>query len=156
MMKLLALALAIYFVVSLAAYVSKKSLPQSKRKCAAADIIDAAYEPDGSIVDAQFSHMPESPEAAPMLAMIDGQLYRCTGQDSDIDGRCGMMDGRIDSSVEQGEVPVLDGQSNFGAPYGYQYGSEGCIELNIDRRWLVFEPVQSPSVARPEKNTENS
>ena len=96
------------------------------------------------VVDAQFAHVPENGEETPrLLVMIDGQLYCATGQDSDIDGRCGMMDGSIDSSVERGAIPGQNGQSNFGAPYGYQYGADGQIEVNLEDRWLVFTPVQS-------------
>ena len=133
MIKLLTLAMAVYFLFSLAACVSRYA-PQA----------GTAPTPTG-VVDAQFAHVPESGEEAPLLlVMIDGQLYRATGQDSDIDGRCGMMDGRIDSSVERGEIPGQNGQSNFGAPYGYQYGADGQIEVDLEGRWLVFAPVESP------------
>ena len=132
MIKILALAMAIYLIFSLAACVSRATLK--------AGTAPAPTE----VVDAQFAPVPESGEDAPLLlAMIDGQLYRATGQDSDVDGRCGMMDGRIDSSVERGEIPGQNGQSNFGAPYGYQYGADGQIEVNLEDRWLVFTPVES-------------
>ena len=133
MIKILTLAMAIYLIFSLAACVSRAT-PKA----------GAAPAPT-EVVDAQFAHVPETGEEAPrLLVMIDGQLYRATGQDSDVDGRCGMMDGRIDSSVERGEIPGQNGQSNFGAPYGYQYGADGQIEVDLEGRWLVFAPVESP------------
>ena len=133
MIKILTLAMAIYLIFSLAACVSRYA-PKAGTAPAPAEVVDA-----------QFAHVPESGEEAPLLlVMIDGQLYRATGQDSDIDGRCGMMDGRIDSSVERGEIPGQNGQSNFGAPYGYQYGADGQIEVDLEGRWLVFAPVESP------------
>ena len=105
MIKLLTLAMAVYFLFSLAACVSRAA-SKAGGTPAPAEAVDADYAPDSPVVDAQFAHVPESGEEAPLLlAMIDGQLYRATGQDSDIDGRCGMMDGRIDSSVERGEIP---------------------------------------------------
>ena len=143
MIKILALALAIYLIFSLAACVSRATLKAGTAP-APTEVVDAEFSPDSPVVDAQFAHVPESGEEAPLLlAMIDGQLYRATGQDSDVDGRCGMMDGRIDSIVERGEIPGQNGQSNFGAPYGYQYGSDGQIEVNLEDRWLVFTPVES-------------
>ena len=144
MIKILTLAIAFYFLFSLAACVSR-SAPKAGTVPAPTEVVDADYAPESPVVDAQFAHVPENGEEKPqLLVMIDGQLYRSTGQDSDIDGRCGMMDGSIDSSVERGEIPGRNGQSNFGAPYGYQYGADGQIEVNLEDRWIVFEPVQSP------------
>lgn len=143
MIKILTLAMAVYLLFSLAACVSRAA-PKAGRTPPPFEVVDADYTPESPVVDAQFAHVPENgEEAPPMLLMIDGQLYRATGQDSDIDGRCGMMDGSIDSSVERGEIPGQNGQSNFGAPYGYQYGTEGQIEVNWEDRWLVFAPVKS-------------
>ncbi|MGN0982472.1 MAG: hypothetical protein ACI4O0_06240 [Candidatus Limivicinus sp.] len=144
MLKLLTLAMAIYLIFSLAACVSRAA-PKTGSTTPSAEVVDADYSPDSPVVDAQFAHVPETGEEAPrLLVLIDGQLYCATGQDSDIDGRCGMMDGRIDSSVERGQIPGQNGQSNFGAPYGYQYGADGQIEVNLEDRWLVFAPVRSP------------
>lgn len=144
MIKLLTLAMAFYFIFSLAACVTRAA-PKTGSPPPPFEVVDADYTPESPVVDAQFAHVPEAgEEAPPMLVMIDGQLYRATGQDSDIDGRCGMMDGQIGSSVERGEIPGQDGQSNFGAPYGYQYGTDGQIEVNWEDRWLVFAPVESP------------
>ena len=143
MIKLLTLAMALYLLFSLAACVSRYA-PKAGTAPTPTGVVDAEFSPDSPVVDAQFAHVPENGEETPrLLVMIDGQLYCATGQDSDIDGRCGMMDGRIDSSVERGEIPGQNGQSNFGAPYGYQYGADGQIEVNLEDRWLVFTPVQS-------------
>ena len=144
MLKLLTLAMAIYLILSLAACVSRAA-PKTGGTPPPAEVVDADYSPESPVVDAQFAHVPETGEEEPlMLVRIDGQLYCATGQDSDIDGRCGMMDGRIDSSVERGQIPGQNGQSNFGAPYGYQYGADGQIEVNLEDCWLVFAPVQNP------------
>ena len=95
-------------------------------------------------MDAQFSHLSEDAEPTVLLMQAEGQLYQSTGRESDRDGRCGIMDGQITDSVERNLIPSRDGQSNFGAPYGYQYGDNGQLELNMDGRWIIFEPAQSP------------
>ena len=143
MIKLVALALAVYLVVALAACVSR-STRKAGGTPASEEVVDAAYSPDSPVVDAQFAHVPENgEEQSRLLVMVDGQLYRAAGRTSDVDGRCGMMDGSIDSSVERGEIPGRNGQSNFGAPYGYQYGEAGQIEVNLDGDWLIFVPEES-------------
>ena len=56
-----------------------------------------------------------------------------------VDGRCGMMDGYITSTVLKTQKPIKDDQSNFGEGYGYQYGPvDNTIEVLIDDNWWVF------------------
>lgn len=74
------------------------------------------------------------------MIMIDGKIYLDSGTESSIEGRCGTFDGEITSTVKQNEKPTTDNQSNFGVGYGYQYGLEGTIEVNIDDKWWVFVP----------------
>lgn len=73
------------------------------------------------------------------MVMVDDTLYLSTGRESTVDGRCGVMDGEITSSVAVTERPEENDQSNFGTDYGYQYGSFGTIEVLIDDKWIVFE-----------------
>lgn len=73
------------------------------------------------------------------MVMIDGKLYYDTGKESSIDGRCGMMDGEITSTVEGSETPTVDNQSNFGTGFGYQYGADNTIEIFMNEKWIVFE-----------------
>ena len=81
---------------------------------------------------------PEKWDLIPMV-MVDGVLYLDTGHVSTVQARCGMMDGNITSTVGGSEKPTVDGQSNFGTGYGYQYGaSEDTIEINIDGKWYIF------------------
>lgn len=143
MTKILALAMALYLLFSLAACVSR-TVPKIETPVVRTEVTDADFTPEPFVVDAQFAHVSEGEEENfPLLVRIDDQLYESSGEESDIDGRCGMMDGRIDSSVERGKIPGQNGQSNFGAPYGYQYGTEGRIEVNLAECWLVFTPVQN-------------
>lgn len=74
------------------------------------------------------------------MVMADGAMYYDTGRESTVTGRCGVMDGEISSAVERTEVPSENNQSNFGAGYGYQWGSaEGTLEVCIDGKWMVFK-----------------
>ena len=71
------------------------------------------------------------------MVMRDGKLYVETGETNSM-LRCGMMDGKITSTTD-GETPTEDGQSNFGADIGYQYGTRANrIEIFLDDQWRVF------------------
>jgi hypothetical protein len=73
----------------------------------------------------------------PALIRVQGKLYRDSGEIDDVPGRCGVMDGSITQQCDG--VPTEDGQSNFGAGYGYQYGrTEDSIEVRIDEEWHIF------------------
>ncbi len=107
------------------------------------------------------------------LIMLEGALYFLTGE-SNIDGRCGNMDGEIVETVDGSEVPAKDGQSNFGAGYGYQYVDENQIDVympygNPDEwKWMRFmktcaessqkEPyvIKAYDVTDPERMEEDS
>lgn len=88
------------------------------------------------------------------MAMIDGCLYRSAGEISDIEGRCGVMDGKIDSSVDGAEIPTENGQSNFGAGYGYQRVDGDHIDINMpfgdpdSLQWVRFEKVEASEKAK--------
>ena len=72
------------------------------------------------------------------MVFIDGVLYCDTGEESTLTARCGTMDGVITSTVNRNEEPSENNQSNFGTGYGYQYGTNGTIEIRIDEKWWVF------------------
>lgn len=72
----------------------------------------------------------------PALVMVQGVLYYDSTEIS-TEGRCGMLDGTIDSKCE-GKIPTEDNQSNFGTGYGYQVGPD-CVEILIDSEWHVFK-----------------
>ena len=73
------------------------------------------------------------------MVMIDGKLYYDTGEESNITGRCGVMDGEITSTVDGTQIPTEDNQSNFGTGYQYQYVSADTIEIFMNEKWCVFE-----------------
>ncbi len=74
----------------------------------------------------------------PLMIMVDGAVYCDSGRRSSA-ARCGVMDGEITSEVERSEEPAEDGQSNFGTGFGYQYGSDGTIEVFYEDEWCIFE-----------------
>ena len=51
------------------------------------------------------------------MVMVGGKLYYDTGKESTINGRCGVMDGKITSTVDGSEIPTKDNQSNFGTGF---------------------------------------
>jgi hypothetical protein len=76
---------------------------------------------------------------------ILGDLYYDTGETDD-SPRCGNVDGQI-SSTTQGEEPTEDGQSNFGAGYGYQFWEDEIqVYLPEEQVWEVFrEDLEAPA-----------
>ena len=66
MIKLVALALAVYLVVSLAACVSRTT-PKAGDTPLQTEVVDADYSPDNPVIDAQFTPVPETGEASPCI-----------------------------------------------------------------------------------------
>ncbi len=104
---------------------------------ATSEIIEAASEMETSENEQSSSEI--SSDRIPMV-MVDGLLYYDTGKESTLEGRCGMMDGEITSTVDASEIPTEDNQSNFGTGFGYQYGINNSIEVQMeDGTWFVFQ-----------------
>lgn len=72
------------------------------------------------------------------MVMVNGEIYMDTGHESTVEARCGMMDGEITSTVDGTNQPTKDNESNFGTGYGYQYGTEGTIEIYMNNKWWIF------------------
>ena len=72
------------------------------------------------------------------IIKVKGKLYVNNGEESTITGRCGNMDGQINSNVTQDEIPTQDDQANFKGIYEYQYGADDTIEVKINEKWYVF------------------
>lgn len=92
------------------------------------------------------------------MVMVDGKLYLDTGYDSTVDGRCGVMDGEITSSVEGWQQPMENDQSNFGTGYDYQYGSQnGTIELLLNGEWRIYATEEARQKMQfPESSSEEA
>ena len=76
--------------------------------------------------------------AAPMM-VINGRLYYDTGEVSDNPVFSG-LDGHVENSVLSGQVPGAEGESNFGTGYGYRYGINDTVEVEIDGVRHIFKP----------------
>lgn len=72
------------------------------------------------------------------IVMVNGELYFYTDYENTITHKCGVMDGEITSTVNENEIPTKDNQSNFGVGYGYQYSTEGRIEVYRNDSWQIF------------------
>ena len=80
-----------------------------------------------------------APSALPPQVMVDGVIYVDTGKESTAADRKDGFDGEITSSVNAGQRPTTDDQSNFGTGYSYQYGErEGTVELFINGKWWIY------------------
>ncbi len=98
------------------------------------------------IEDGISNSLPQDTDVEPMV-MVDGKIYVSTGKESTITARCGIMDGKITSYVDGNTIPTQDNQSNFGDGYGYQYGTDGTIEVCMDGKWYVYEVIDNPVIA---------
>ena len=78
----------------------------------------------------------------PMI-MVEGVLYYDTGKVSTTEREDGLFDGEITKMVDRNQEPTENNQSNFGTGYGYQFGTDGTIEVYINEKWIVFEVEQT-------------
>jgi len=88
------------------------------------------------------------------MVMLKGELYLDTGHESDIDGRCGVMDGEISSTVDGSEIPTQDNQSNFGDGYEYQYVDRNSVDIYMNGKWIRFEKETMEEVMNLSMNSE--
>lgn len=118
---------------------------------ATSETIEAASEIEITETEQSSSEIPG--DRIPMV-MVDGLLYYDTGKESTLEGRCGMMDGEITSTVDASEIPTEDNQSNFGVGFGYQYGINNSIEIQMeDGTWFVFQR-EGTEYVEPTENDE--
>ena len=141
-MRKAALILAVLGVMMCALYSCRSGLTPVETDAMAHTASEENTQHMGSGKAQQPSAAERKPE---LLVKVDGVVYRSTGQESTVTGRCGVMDGEITSSVARGHTPVQDDESNFGTGWSYQFG-DGVIEIFLpdetdDYRWMVFEPV---------------
>ena len=79
----------------------------------------------------------ERGEIQPQAVMIDGTLYYSTNRHINY-ARCGVMDGKIKSTVSRYQLPRKDNQSNFGKGYEYQFVDSHHCDIPIDNIWIRF------------------
>ena len=138
--------IVILTAVAVFAWLEARAVSMAGQESVQESVVETGPEPEGSVETEQYVEtQSESDETVteilveiPRMVMVDGVLYKDTGMLSHV-LRCGVMDGEITSSVNEGEQPVKDNQSNFGKGYGYQRGFvEGRIEVSIEGKWCVF------------------
>ncbi|MBE5039069.1 hypothetical protein [Ructibacterium gallinarum] len=83
------------------------------------------------------------------VVKVGGFLYYETGEDNDISGRCGTLDGHFAKAAEKYEIPQNDNESNFELNdtncSGYQIGmAEDTIEIPIENDWEIFKKLYDP------------
>lgn len=78
------------------------------------------------------------PDLRPML-MVEDEIYLDTGEEMPVEIDPSAIIGKITSSVEQGEMPTENGQSNFGCiDSEYAYYDDG-LAVMINNEWYRFE-----------------
>ena len=81
-------------------------------------------------------------ETKQLLLMVDDALYYCIGLPADEVAKCGVMDGEIETSVEDDEIPTQNNQSNFGTGYGWQRTRHNEVEVYMpyqgEHQWMRF------------------
>ena len=101
------------------------------------NIVGAADNYDG-IIDKKYFNSDIKPV---QIIKLDDVLYYNTYKESDLTGRCGMMDGYIDKTVSKFESPVENNQSNFGTDYQYQRVDDGNVDVCIDGKFIRFKSI---------------
>lgn len=74
------------------------------------------------------------------MIKVKDRVYMSTDAAVDI-LRCGVMDGKIESTVENGVLPTENNQFNFGTGYGYQFRFADIVDVYIDGEWIMFTPA---------------
>ncbi|MBR5236424.1 MAG: hypothetical protein IKW06_03535 [Clostridia bacterium] len=73
---------------------------------------------------------------------VDGVLYYDSGIESDVKSRCGVMDGSLNRTGRDNEIPHNPGEANFETE-GYQNATSITKEVNIDGEWIVFKRFET-------------
>ena len=97
-------------------------------------------DPNGYSAGGQTSNNgEESQKDHPAMVMIDGQIYKDSGE---ILATLASIekDGQITSSCDN--VPAENNQSNFGSGYNYHYGENKTINVQFEDGWHIFVPYE--------------
>lgn len=106
-------------------------------------IIGGADGPTSVIVSENI-HKTEYTKESVRLVRLDRAIYYETGQKSDVQERCGVMDGSFSMTADCFELPQGDFESNFDEATAYQLGTTtDTIEICIDDSWKVFNKIQT-------------
>ena len=78
------------------------------------------------------------------IANVNGELYYEIDEDSDIEARCGVMDGNFENTVDRYEIPKNSGEVNFLGAEGYQLGMiANTIDVPLGDDWEIFKKIDT-------------
>lgn len=83
----------------------------------------------------------ETDKTYPPMVKVKGTTYVTTGYENAM-VTCGTADGEIKTTVDGKNKPENDDESNFGKGYGYQVWENGYINVEIDKRWILFKDIE--------------
>lgn len=75
---------------------------------------------------------------------VDGDLYYDSGLISDVEARCGTLDGNLKKAAEEYEVPKKSGEANFETDayaFGYQNTTGITKEIPDSYGWVIFKKI---------------
>ena len=98
------------------------------------------YPPMSERNDTKYTTEEDVVEEQSLVLMVDDKLYCSNGKLSDQKERCGIVDGVVETTVQENQIPTKNNESNFGVGYQYQTGAEiGTIDVFVDGEWWIFE-----------------
>lgn len=75
---------------------------------------------------------------------VDGVLYYDSGLISDVEARCGTLDGNLKKAAAEYEVPKKSGEANFETEayaFGYQNTTSITKEIPDSDGWVIFKKI---------------
>lgn len=82
----------------------------------------------------------ETNKAYPPMVEVNGTIYADTGYENAM-VTCGTSDGEIKTLVDKTKKPAKDDESNFLKGCAYQIWKDGYINVQIDKRWILFRDI---------------
>ena len=97
--------------------------------CKDTTIIGGADEPTEIVVTDK--------ESIKMMVKVKEALYINTGE-VHMTRETILVDGSIESEVDEDQIPTDNNQSNFGVGYNYHIQDEQTLLVEIDSAWFIF------------------
>lgn len=109
-------------------------------------VIGGADGPTSIIVGKNDNRNEKTIKEPIRIVNVKGELYYDIDEESEIEARCGVMDGNFTKTVEIFEIPKNDGESNFSEGDCYQIGNyKNTIEILIEDDWEIFKKIDTNS-----------
>lgn len=108
-------------------------------------IIGGADGPTSIIVAETINVHSETKDCSPIrMLKANGVLYYDTGVESNMELRCGTLDGNLTAISDPYAIPTEDNNANFETDennFGYQLATKTTVEVPTDGKWIVFKKV---------------